>query len=72
MQQVIGINIDRQVNVHPALHLLCRFVILGHQHIFFIDPDHATGLDQAEQGCHRQQLVTPGADPEVDRHATHA
>jgi hypothetical protein len=47
MQQVIGINIDRQVNVHPALHLLCRFVILGHQHIFFINPDHATGLDQA-------------------------
>ena len=70
MQQVIGVHIDRQVNVHPPLHFLRRLVVLGHQDILFVDADHAAGTDHTKERCDGQKFVSPGADPAVDGRLT--
>ena len=44
VQQIVGIDIHSQVDVHPAPHLAGRFIIFGDQDILFIHPNHATGL----------------------------
>ena len=65
VQQVIGISIHSQVNVHPTTPLAGRFVIFGHQNKLFINSDHPTGFDQTEQGRYWQQVRTPSTDPTI-------
>ena len=70
MQQVVSVDIDGQINIHPATHFAGWFIIFRHQNILFIDPDHSAGFEYTAQSGHRQQLVTPGTDPMVDSHPT--
>ena len=68
VQQVIGVNVHRQVDVHPALHLGRWLVVLGHQHVLFIHAYHSAGTNHPEQRRHRQQLPPPDAHPTVGGH----
>ena len=76
VQQIIGPDVDGEVDVHPAAHGAVRLVVLGHQHIFLVHTDDTTASDQAEQGGNGQKtwpqawtqrqavrLATPRAAP---------
>ena len=57
VQQIVGPDVDRQVDIHPAPHVAGRLVVLGHQHILLIDADHTTASDQAEEGRDGQEIM---------------
>ncbi|OQB24382.1 MAG: hypothetical protein BWY10_02620 [Chloroflexi bacterium ADurb.Bin180] len=43
VQQVVGVDIDGQVNVHPASPFAFRFVVFRHQDVLLVHADHPTG-----------------------------
>lgn len=68
MQEVVSPDIDSQIDIHPAAHLGLGFVIFGNQNIFFIDTDNPARFENAKQSRHRQQIMSPLANPTPSRH----
>ncbi len=63
MQQVIGEDVHRQVDVHPPPAFPLGLVVLGHQHPFLVYAHHATGTHYPKQGGDRQRLLPHGHGP---------
>jgi len=56
VQQVIGVDIHCQVDVHPTLHLARRFVVLRHQDVLLVHAHHPA---RADNPAFQQELILP-------------
>ncbi len=54
VQQIVGVAIDGEIDVHPALHFAVRLVVLWDQDVLFIYADHTTGTHSTKERSHRQ------------------
>jgi len=65
VEQVIGVNIDRHIHIHPLPVLAVRFVVRGHLDPLFVHAHHPAAAHGPEECRHGQQLAPKLAYPAI-------
>ena len=71
VQQIVGVAIDGEIDVHPTSHLAFWFVILGHQYILFVDAHHAARTHCPKESGDGQEFITKATHPTIGCHFAH-